>query len=64
MHVRNLTIRGTGFAKFTCDPRRDQFLNAAGGSVTNVTVLGMTRNNGCAPATGIQANALAGPARP
>jgi hypothetical protein len=62
MHVSNLTIEGTGFAGCSGILTGIFFVNA-GGSVSNVTVAGMTANNGCQRGLGIRANALTGPAQ-
>ena len=59
MHLSNLTIQGTDFPNITCDLLAGiQFLDADG-SVSNVTVLDITRNNSCVAGNGMRVNATA-----
>jgi hypothetical protein len=60
MHVQNLTIKGTGFVSPPACGRAtlDGILFAAAfGSVSNVTVLGITENSGCQVGSAIVASA-------
>ena len=57
MHLRNLTIQGAGFPNITCDLLAGiQFLDA-GGSVSDVRVLDITRGNSCVSGNGLRVNA-------
>jgi hypothetical protein len=63
MHVEKLTIQGTGFhAPPACGRSRLDgiFFNGAGGSVTGVTVTGITEGSGCQIGKGIEALGSAG----
>ena len=59
MHLRNLTIRGTGFANVTCELLTGIYFVEAGGTVANVTVDDITRNNSCVSGNGLRVNAVA-----
>ena len=59
MHLRNLTVRGTGFPNITCDLLAGIQFADADGSVSNVTVLDITRNNSCVSGNGLRVNAVA-----
>jgi Putative Ig domain len=62
MNIENLTIMGTGFTSSA--PCRGTlnglFFNGAGGSVTNVTVTGITENSACQVGRAIMATGTAG----
>ena len=60
MHLRNLTVRGTGFPNVTCDLLAGIQFADADGSVSNVTVLDITRNNSCVSGNGLRVNAVVG----
>ena len=60
MNVENLTIQGTGFATNCAGILTGIFFDNAGGSVTGVTVTGITQHSGCQLGLGIRANALNG----
>ena len=70
MNVENLTIMGTGFitppettpGSFECTGTtlNGIWFNGAGGSVTNVTVTGITENSNCQVGRAIVANGTAG----
>ncbi len=62
MNVENLTIMGTGFTDPSCarGTLNGLFFNGAGGSVTNVTITGITENNTCAVGRAIVATGTAG----
>ena len=60
MHLRNLTIRGTGFAVDCAGILAGiQFADAAG-SVSNVTVLDITQHSGCVIGNGMRVNSVVG----
>ena len=59
MHLRNLTIQGIGFPNVTCDLLAGIQFADAEGSVTDVTVLDITRNNSCVSGNGMRVNAIA-----
>jgi len=56
MSIENLTIQGSSLFTGTCAPIVGILLSNAGGSLTNVHVVGMTRNDGCQTGLGIWIN--------
>jgi hypothetical protein len=63
MTVKNVTVKGTGFAVNCANTLYGIFFNDAGGALDNVTVDGITQHSGCQNGTAVRANALAGTAR-
>jgi Putative Ig domain/Right handed beta helix region len=63
MTLKNLTVRGTGFAVSCAGTLIGILFNDAGGAVTDVRVMDITQHSGCILGHGIRVNALAGTAR-
>ena len=59
MNLLNLTIQGTGFPNVTCDLLAGIQFADAGGTVTDVRVLDITRGNSCVSGNGMRVNAIA-----